>query len=104
MRIVYGGAVRHPRIQDGIKIGADEATEICRTGIARLLPEAYRGFYADKLRRQTTQDRADRLQKQTRRQHRHRHSQHRHLLNRNDAIWPFDVALMVLRVRALRPR
>ncbi len=54
VRIVYGEPFVIPRIQDGIKIGADEATEIIMLEIARLLPEAYRGFYADKLRQQTT--------------------------------------------------
>ncbi|MGE3798849.1 MAG: lysophospholipid acyltransferase family protein, partial [Thermomicrobiales bacterium] len=53
VRIVYGEPFIVPRIFNGEKIGADEATEIIMLEIARLLPEEYRGVYADLLRKQT---------------------------------------------------
>ncbi|MCC6943652.1 MAG: (d)CMP kinase [Thermomicrobiales bacterium] len=53
VRVTYGAPFTIPRIFEGTKIGADEATEIIMLEIARLLPEDYRGFYADKLREQT---------------------------------------------------
>lgn len=53
VRVKYGEPFTIPRVFEGSKIGSDEATEIIMLEIARLLPEAYRGFYADKLRQQT---------------------------------------------------
>ncbi len=53
VRIVYGAPFTVPRRFEGEKIGADEATEIIMLEIARLLPEEYRGVYADRLRAQS---------------------------------------------------
>ncbi len=53
VRIVYGAPFTIPRQFDGAKISSDEATEIIMLEIARLLPESYRGVYADRLKSQT---------------------------------------------------
>jgi cytidylate kinase len=50
VRIIYGEPFYIPRMIDGHKVGAAEATEIMMLEIARLLPEDYRGVYADRLR------------------------------------------------------
>lgn len=52
VRLVYGAPFTVPRRFEGEKIGSDEATEIIMLEIARLLPEEYRGVYADRLREQ----------------------------------------------------
>lgn len=53
VRITYGEPFTVPRNFEGSKIGSDEATEIILLEIARMLPEDYRGYYADKLDEQT---------------------------------------------------
>lgn len=53
VRIVYGQPFVIHREQDGRRIRSDEATDILMLEIARLLPIAYRGFYADKLDQET---------------------------------------------------
>jgi hypothetical protein len=49
VHIVYGEPFYLPRTVDGRKISAAEATDIIMLEIARLLPESYRGVYAEKL-------------------------------------------------------
>ncbi len=49
VHIVYGEPFYLPRIVDGKKISATDATNIIMLEIARLLPESYRGFYAEML-------------------------------------------------------
>ncbi len=49
VHITYGEPFYLPRIVDGRKISATEATDIVMLEIARLLPESYRGVYAEKL-------------------------------------------------------
>jgi cytidylate kinase len=49
VHIVYGEPFYLPRTVDGRKISATEATDIIMLEIARLLPESYRGVYAEKL-------------------------------------------------------
>ncbi len=53
VHIVYGEPFYLPRTVDGRKISATEATDIIMLEIARLLPESYRGVYADKLAEST---------------------------------------------------
>ncbi len=53
VRILYGKPFSIPREFNGQKIGAAEAAEIIMLEIARLLPEDYRGVYAERLRNQT---------------------------------------------------
>jgi 1-acyl-sn-glycerol-3-phosphate acyltransferase len=53
VRIVYGEPFFVPREFEGKKIGAAEATETIMLEIARLLPEEYRGVYAERLKQQT---------------------------------------------------
>ncbi len=52
VHIVYGEPFYLPRTVDGKKISAAEATDIIMLEIARLLPESYRGVYAEKLAEQ----------------------------------------------------
>lgn len=52
VRILFGEPFRIPREIDGRKVTSDEATEIIMVEIARLLPEGYRGVYADALARE----------------------------------------------------
>lgn len=54
VHIVYGEPFYLPRMVDGKKISATEATDIIMLEIARLLPESYRGVYAEKLAAQQT--------------------------------------------------
>lgn len=49
VHIVYGEPFYLPRTVDGKKLSAAEATDIIMLEIARLLPESYRGVYAEKL-------------------------------------------------------
>jgi cytidylate kinase len=49
VHITYGRPFYLPRTVDGKKISAAEATDIIMLEIARLLPESYRGVYADRL-------------------------------------------------------
>ena len=49
VHIAYGEPFYLPRTVDGKKISAAEATDIIMLEIARLLPESYRGVYAEKL-------------------------------------------------------
>lgn len=53
VHIVYGEPFYLPRTVDGKKISAAEATDIIMLEIARLLPESYRGVYAEKLANST---------------------------------------------------
>jgi 1-acyl-sn-glycerol-3-phosphate acyltransferase len=48
-QILFGEPFRIPREIDGRRVTADEATEIMMLEIARLLPEDYRGVYAEPL-------------------------------------------------------
>ena len=50
-QILFGQPFRIPREIDGRRVTADEATEIMMLEIARMLPEAYRGVYAEPLKR-----------------------------------------------------
>lgn len=52
VHIVYGKPFVLPRTIDGKKISAADATDIIMLEIARLLPESYRGVYAEKLAEQ----------------------------------------------------
>lgn len=52
VHIVYGEPFYLPRTVDGKKISATDATDIIMLEIARLLPESYRGVYAEKLANQ----------------------------------------------------
>ena len=45
VRILFGEPFTVPRVIDGRKVSAEEATEIIMLEIARLLPPAYRGVY-----------------------------------------------------------
>jgi 1-acyl-sn-glycerol-3-phosphate acyltransferase len=49
VQILFGEPFRIPREIDGRRVTADEATEILMLEIARLLPEEYRGVYAETL-------------------------------------------------------
>ena len=49
VHITYGEPFYLARTVDGRKISAAEATDVIMLEIARLLPESYRGVYADKL-------------------------------------------------------
>lgn len=53
VHIVYGEPFYFPRTVDGKKLSAAEATDIIMLEIARLLPESYRGVYAEKLAEST---------------------------------------------------
>ncbi len=53
-QILFGEPFRIPREIDGKRVTADEATEMMMLEIARLLPEEYRGVYAEKLAAETT--------------------------------------------------
>ncbi len=53
VRIAYGKPFYLPRTVDGKKLSATEATDVIMLEIARLLPESYRGVYAEKLANQT---------------------------------------------------
>jgi cytidylate kinase len=53
VHIVYGEPFYLPRTVDGKKLSAAEATDVIMLEIARLLPESYRGVYAEKLANQT---------------------------------------------------
>lgn len=53
VHIVYGEPFYLPRTVDGKKLSATEATDVIMLEIARMLPESYRGVYADKLAEQT---------------------------------------------------
>jgi cytidylate kinase len=53
VHIVYGEPFYLPRTVDGKKLSATDATDIIMLEIARLLPESYRGVYAEKLAEQT---------------------------------------------------
>ncbi len=50
-QILFGEPFRIPREIEGRRVTADEATEIMMLEIARMLPEAYRGVYAEPLKR-----------------------------------------------------
>jgi 1-acyl-sn-glycerol-3-phosphate acyltransferase len=52
VRIVYGAPFIVPREWEGTKVSSAEATEIIMLEIARLLPEDYRGVYAERLKEQ----------------------------------------------------
>jgi 1-acyl-sn-glycerol-3-phosphate acyltransferase len=52
-QILFGEPFRIPREIDGKRVSAEEATEIMMLEIARLLPEDYRGVYAEKLAAET---------------------------------------------------
>ncbi|HET9662033.1 MAG TPA: (d)CMP kinase [Thermomicrobiales bacterium] len=52
VHIVYGKPFVLPRTVDGKKMSATEATDVIMLEIARLLPESYRGVYAEKLANQ----------------------------------------------------
>lgn len=54
VHIVYGEPFYLPRTVDGKKLSAAEATDIIMLEIARLLPESYRGVYAEKLAASTS--------------------------------------------------
>ncbi|HEY8446818.1 MAG TPA: lysophospholipid acyltransferase family protein [Thermomicrobiales bacterium] len=49
IRIRFGEPIRVPREIDGRRLTAEEATELIMIEVARLLPEDYRGYYADKV-------------------------------------------------------
>jgi cytidylate kinase len=53
VHIVYGKPFVLPRTVDGKKLSATEATDVIMLEIARMLPESYRGVYAEKLANQT---------------------------------------------------
>jgi 1-acyl-sn-glycerol-3-phosphate acyltransferase len=48
-QILYGQPFRIARDVDGVRVTAGMATDLMMVEIARLLPEAYRGVYADKV-------------------------------------------------------
>jgi 1-acyl-sn-glycerol-3-phosphate acyltransferase len=49
VQILFGDPFRIPREIDGRRVTADEATDILMVEIARMLPEDYRGVYAETL-------------------------------------------------------
>jgi 1-acyl-sn-glycerol-3-phosphate acyltransferase len=50
-QILFGEPFRIPREIDGRRVTAEEATEILMLEIARMLPEDFRGVYAEPLKR-----------------------------------------------------
>lgn len=48
-QILYGEPFRIAREVDGVRVTAEQATDLMMVEIARLLPPDYRGFYADKV-------------------------------------------------------
>lgn len=49
VQILFGEPFRIPREIDGVRVSADQATEMIMVAIGRLLPEDYRGVYASKV-------------------------------------------------------
>ena len=49
VQILFGEPFQIPREIEGRRVTADEATEIIMVEIARMLPEGYRGVYAERL-------------------------------------------------------
>ena len=49
VQILFGEPFRVPREIDGVRVSAEQATELMMAAIARLLPEDYRGVYAGQI-------------------------------------------------------